>query len=183
MRLGAQGAQCVPDMCLLVLSIPTRSTLTSECASVRGMHIHPIRRILMKSKSCILLNFFMQSRYKPHKQATLTTPLAQCRRDLDTSALVTPTSMPRPCSPGEVQLKRRRGLRLGVPQRGDLMLRRPPSPTLQPRRKSARTCSPHALAAPELNPTPSAPLVGASASPSSKRGNRPPLGESRPMPS
>ena len=100
-----------------------------------------------------------------------------------TSALAAPTSIPRPCSPGEVQLKRRRGLRLGVPQIADLMLRRPPSPTLQPRRKSARTCSPHALAASELNPTPSAPLVGTSASPSSRRGIRPPSGGSRPMPS
>ena len=51
----------------------------------------------------------------------------------------------------------RRGLRLGVPQIADLMLRRLPSPTLQPRRKSARTCSPHALAAPELNLTPGPP--------------------------
>ena len=86
-------------------------------------------------------------------------------QDVAASALAAPTSMLRPCSPGEVQLKRRRGLRLGVPQIADLMLRRPSSLALQPRCKSARTCSPHALAAPEFNLTLSAPPVGASASP------------------
>ena len=87
----------------------------------------------------------------------------------------------RPCSPGEVQVKRKRGLRLGVPQTADLLLRRPSSPALRPRRKSARTRNPRTLAAPERKLTPSGPQVGASACPSSVRELCPPSGGSRPM--